>query len=934
MLPLAALLVCACSQQQSVTGNARVDKLLGQMTLEEKIALIHGAPEDAATAQGQAGYYPGLPRLKIPAIRFSDGPPGLYTKQRSTGMTATMGLAATFSREEAKQNGVVVGRDALALGQQVVLEPFINMVRDFRFGRAYNTYGEDPLLTGQMGAAFIQGVQDQGIMSQAKHYIAYDGGNDVVVDAQTLREIYVAPFVDAAAVGVSSVMCSYNKINGPYACGNGELQNGILRKELGFKGFITSDWGATHDTLYVNEGMDLEMPGAAENSGGEFGGRGTYFMARVSAAPAEGIAAQAGRGAAPARAGGNPDAGAAPGAAAPGGAAPGGAAPGAAGGGRGGGFAPGTAGGGGTPEEAAPGGGGRRGGGGGRRGGEPPLGMIAAVESKKVDEATLNVAVGRILLQMDKFGYLDKAPRMEPMAQDREFNTPVIRRTAEKAAVLLKNEGSVLPLTDADLGTVVFIGPGAGQTVAIGSTGEKSAGIPELQVGPVAALEKIAGKKVAYQPANDMSGQPVPASALSNAGKSGLAHADKTTGQNSVDAVLDFTVKSGKPLPAESQHSWTGTLTAPADGNYQLSLQILGASGTVSIDGKPVINVNGTARGGVPMHPIQDNVLPSTDNLNNPRIFIDLKKGAHPLQVDVTGASKDAPVQVRLAWVTPQQRQANYAAAINAARTASKAVVFVWGRDRPAVFALPGDQDKLINDIAAVNRNTVVVLNTSLPVAMPWLGKVKGVVQMWWPGDEGGPATANVLTGRANPGGRLPITWPASMDQMLASDPAHPERSNQGVEGKTTYSEGIFMGYRWFDQQKLEPLFPFGFGLSYTSFAYSDIKAERAQDGALNVSFNVRNAGKVAGDDVPQVYLGAPKQAPAGAQFALRALAGFDRVTLNPGESKAVTLRVAPRGLQYWSTGSNAWTTATGERTVYVGASSRDLRLQTEVTVN
>jgi beta-glucosidase len=190
-----------------------------------------------------------------------------------------------------------------------------------------------------------------------------------------------------------------------------------------------------------------------------------------------------------------------------------------------------------------------------------------------------------------------------------------------------------------------------------------------------------------------------------------------------------------------------------------------------------------------------------------------------------------------------------------------------------------------------VNPNTIVVLSTSLPVAMPWLANAKGVVQMWWPGDEGGPATANILLGRASPGGRLPITWPERLDQTVAQDPTgHPERTNQGVDGKTTYSEGIFVGYRWFDKQGLKPLFPFGYGLSYTTFQYSGLKV-------------------------------------------VRALVQFDRVTLAAGQSKPLTLRVEPRRLQYWSVAANRWTTATGPRTMYVGASSSDIRLQAEVNI-
>jgi beta-glucosidase len=131
------------------TGNPKVDKLLAQMTLAEKISMIHGSPEDAATSQGQPGYLAGVPRLGIPPLRLVDGPAGVLTQVWSTGMTSTMGLAATFSREDALRNGEVIGSDARALGQDVVLEPFLNLLRDFTFARGYNTYGEDPLLTGR-----------------------------------------------------------------------------------------------------------------------------------------------------------------------------------------------------------------------------------------------------------------------------------------------------------------------------------------------------------------------------------------------------------------------------------------------------------------------------------------------------------------------------------------------------------------------------------------------------------------------------------------------------------------------------------------------------------------------------------------------------------------------------------------------------------------
>ena len=189
---LAASLTAAAFAQSVpvVTGDARVDKLLSQMTPDEKMALIRGAFEPPATNQGQAGYLPGVPRLGIPPLRMSDGPPGVLTRNPSQAETATMGVAATFSVKDAELNGQVIAREAKSLGIDVVLEPFINIDRDITFARSYNTEGEDPVLTGIIGAGLVRGIQGEGVMSQAKHYIAYDSDSfNIYVDPQTLHEI-------------------------------------------------------------------------------------------------------------------------------------------------------------------------------------------------------------------------------------------------------------------------------------------------------------------------------------------------------------------------------------------------------------------------------------------------------------------------------------------------------------------------------------------------------------------------------------------------------------------------------------------------------------------------------------------------------------------------------------------------------------------------
>jgi beta-glucosidase len=275
-------------------------------------------------------------------------------------------------------------------------------------------------------------------------------------------------------------------------------------------------------------------------------------------------------------------------------------------------------------------------------------------------------------------------------------------------------------------------------------------------------------------------------------------------------------------------------------------------------------------------------------------------------------------------------KRADEDAAIGAARAAKTAVVFVYGQGDPQ-FHLSDDQNKLVEDVAAANPNTIVVLNVCQPVELPWLNKVKAVLEMWWPGDEGGWATANVLLGKTSPAGRLPFTWGRSLADYPATDPAHPERGGKNASGTATFSEGIYVGYRWFDKQNIQPLFPFGFGLTYTSFQYSQLKVAHAADGGLDVRFSIANTGRIASDEVPQVYLGPPAQQPKGVQFALRSLVAFDRVHINPGQSIIVRLHVPPRCLQYWSVSANRWIADAGARTLYVGPSSRTLPLESQL---
>ena len=875
----ALLLSAAMATAQSipvVTGDARVDKLLSRMTLNEKLTLIHGTLEDPAVYQGQAGYLGGIPRLGIPGLRFADGPPGVLTRHPSQGETATMGVAATFSRKLAEENGVAIGREDRALGIDVSLQPFVNIDRDLQFGRGYNTFGEDPFLTAEMAVAEVKGIQSQHVMAQIKHYVAYDSNSgNIFVDGQALHEVYVAPFDAAIRAGVSSIMCSYNRVNGSFACGNESTLTRILRDEIGFKGFVTSDWGATHAVDFINAGLDMEMPGSEGQS------LPSFFDSLPVPQPAHAA---------------NDDDG-------------------------GGSF------GGDNPEEPVRK---RDGGGSGDWGIKlDPKKMPEALKDGTVNEAAITRAAGRVLYEIVRFGYLDGQAKHEVTAQAIEANAKIIEKTGEEAAVLLKNEGGALPLKAADLDSAVLIGPTALQVDSIGINGERSVGLPQRQVGPLDALRRISGnKKIRFAVDDDMTGVPVPASALSHSGKPGLERSG--SGAPRTDAQLDFT--GGNALAPNSAVTWKGSLTAPHAGVYWLYLQAMGTNAKMRLDGKKLA-ATGVIQGGIHgdiLQASQDNAIPTTDGLDNVRRAVELSAGAHPIEIEISPDTSNSPVQVRLNWYTPEQRQADHLAAIAAAKNAKIAVVFVWTRLEP-VFGLPGEQNKLVEEVAAVNPNTIVVLNTSQPVALPWVDKVKAVLQMWWPGDEGGWSTANLLLGKISPAGRLPVTWARRLEDYAATDPRHPERSSRGVDGKTTYSEGVNVGYRWFDREKIAPLFAFGHGLSYTAFAYSGLQIEKATDGGLDVNVNIKNTGSVASDEVPQVYLGAPSEIPAGVQFPARALVAFDRVHLAAGETKTVLLHVAERQLQYWSTKDGKWETATGKRTVSVGASSRDLRLEQSI---
>jgi beta-glucosidase len=798
--------------------GTRVAQVLGQMTLDEKITMVHGT-----AAAGYTGRVAGNDRLCVPSLKMEDGPLGVNLGG-TTQLPAASAVAASFDSSLAKTYGSVIGAEDKAKGVDVDLGPTINIVRDPRWGRAFESYSEDPYLAGQMGAADIEGVQSQGVMAQVKHWAVYNQetnrnttADDAVIDDRTVHEIYASAFgavVDQAKP--SSAMCSYSSINGTYACENSYL-DAILKQDFGFDGFITSDWGGTHSAAgSANAGMDMEMPGQ------------DFF---------------------------------------------------------------GTA-------------------------------LKTAVQKGQVPQSRLDDMVGRILREEFRFGLFEHPSPDTPGAPaSTAAHLAVAKKAAEDGTVLLKNDGGLLPLDPAKVHSVAVIGDGAGKNTL--SSGGGSAHIAGTgTVTPFDGIKARAGSGVTVNYAQGNLGQGSALPAIESdylTPPSGTGHGlqgdyypnTDSSGPPAVtrtDPQVDFTWTGTTPapgLPATNfSAKWTGTLTPPATGAYTLGLTSDDGS-RLLIDGQQAI----------------DNWGDHAAATKTAQVPLTAGK---PVQVEVDYYQGGGDSTVTLGWLPPGQDLPGAAAAL----AAKSDVAVVYANDFEsegsdlADINLPADQNKLIDAVAAANPNTVVVLNTGSAVTMPWLAKVKGVFEAWYPGQESGNAIASLLFGDTAPSGKLPVTFPASLDQVPASTP----QQWPGVDGKVQYSEGLDVGYRWYDKQNLAPLYPFGYGLSYTSFGFSNLKVDGStlrENGRLQVSADVTNTGARPGSEVAQLYLSDP----AATGEPANQLKGFQKVELQPHQTKRVQFELTAQDASYWSSDAHAWELGVGQYTVRVGDSSRNLPL-------
>lgn len=525
--------------------------------------------------------------------------------------------------------------------------------------------------------------------------------------------------------------------------------------------------------------------------------------------------------------------------------------------------------------------------------------LRSAVQNGTVPERYVDRAVRRILTVMDRFGLLDGSAPPRP-DRDAPASAAVALEIAEAGATLLRNERRTLPLARG--GSLAVIGPtGALPFVSGGGSAHV---VPDHADSPLDALKSRAGK-LTYALGEDLYGKAIPASAL--------------------DPAFD---SEGQQLAAGQVWTYDGTLTVPEDDEWTFVLHFSSAP-----TARPKVLLDGTEL--FPQAPGYGEfftgglISAAPDGLSVRRGTLTLAKGAHTLRITAQGGA--GGLTFRLRRSTGATRAQDVAEAVAAARAARDVVLFAYedateGLDRTTI-ALPGHQTRLIEAVTAANPRTTVVLNTSSSTSMPWLGRTGAVLQMYYPGQEGAAATAAVLYGECDPGGRLTQSFPADDDHHpVAGDP----RRYPGVDGTEEYSEGIHAGYRWYDAEGVRPLFPFGHGLSYTSFSYADLRARRTRHG-IEVTFTVRNTGRREGIAVPQVYVGPSPR--LRLEQAVRVLAGYRRLALRAGERRRVTVDVTARTLSSWDPARHTWVLGTGRRTVWVGTSSRELRLRTNVEV-
>lgn len=799
----------------------RVESILGQMTLNEKIEIIGGI-KDFFTRPNA--------RLGIPALKMSDGPMGVHDYGLTTAYPAGIGLAASWDIELAKRFGISMGKDARARSVHFILGPGMNIYRAPMNGRNVEYFGEDPFLASRIAVSVIQGIQGQRVIATAKHFAGNNSEFERMtlssdIDERTLREIYLPAFeasVKEAKVG--AVMDAYNLVNGVYMTANSHLNNEIVKKEWGFDGILMSDWGATHDGLAAAiGGLDLEMPSPT-------------FMNREA--------------------------------------------------------------------------------------------LLPALKEGKIPVATLDDKVRRILRKAIEFGFFDQPQTDTDIPFYSQEGRQIALEVARASMVLLKNSGNLLPLDESRVKTIAVIGPDA--YPAVPSGGGSAETKPFNAVSYLEGISNRLGTKARVLYAVDSpaledvfeSSEFITAPGGERGLKGEYFSNEELRGPPALvrtDQHVDFDWGEGSFAPNQPiDHfsvRWTGYFVPQQSGDYKFFT---------------------SADDGVRLYIGDDTVI---DDWQRHSQTVDsygrhLEAGqAYKIRLEYFEAVGSAIVGFGVT-----RAETSIGRETKALAAKSDAVVICVGFDPKTegegfdlTFQLPGGQDELIRQISAVNKNTIIVLTAGGNVDMTeWVDRVPAILHAWYPGQEGGTALAQILFGDYSPSGKLPASFERRWEDNPTFHSYYPEKG----ESRVRYSEGVFLGYRHFDRSETKPLFAFGYGLSYTTFAYSKLSV-KPQAGNLiepvTVSFEVKNTGRREGAEVAELYIG---ESHPSVPRPVKELKGFAKIDLKPGETKRVTLALDRRDFSFYDVQKTEWSAGPGEFTILVGGASDNIQLRGKFTLS
>jgi beta-glucosidase len=562
-----------------------------------------------------------------------------------------------------------------------------------------------------------------------------------------------------------------------------------------------------------------------------------------------------------------------------------------------------------------------------------------AVHAGAISPARIDDLILRRLVPGFRVGAFDNPAKR--VAGD--VSTPARRAQAAdivvRGSVLLKNRNRLLPLSG-QVQSLAVIGRQAGSGAVVTELG--SARIPPSHLTPVLpAVRARAGDKVRVVYAQGTLGleplQPMPAAMIRSAGGEAGFRAEYFASPRldfsgapflarQEDGVNNHDIPRGFPADHAWSARWTGLFTPDQTGVQHFTL-VGSGSARLFIDGKPA--------GQFDLVDFTDTLYANVAMTAGKPVEIRVEWTPRTVLSDTVTEAMGTmlgPV-LRLGWSGPNDMMAK---AVEAARKAQVAVVFVGqkvgeGADR-STLALPNDQDALIAAVAAANPHTIVVLQTGGAVTMPWLNKVDAVLEMWLPGDAFGPAAARLLFGDDDPGGRLPLTFPKDEGQGPARQPSqYPgTRDESGALQDVHYDEGLEVGYRFWDGHDQAPLFPFGHGLSYTQFKIDGGGVRATAEGGAVADVVVRNTGARPGSEVVQVYVGFPVQNGEPP----KQLKAFQKVTLKPGESRSLSIDLAPRAFAHWDERKSGWTVTAGSYRIMIGRSSRDIVHQQQIELS